>query len=49
MALITVRAAAERLGVAYSTLKRWIQHGPRAYDTYRRAATIGSRRLRLIV
>lgn len=27
MALITVRAAAERLGVGYSTLKRWIASG----------------------
>jgi molybdopterin-binding protein len=27
MALITVRAAAERLGVAYSTLKRWVHTG----------------------
>ena len=27
MALLTVRAAAERLGVAYSTLKRWIGSG----------------------
>ena len=27
MALITVRAAAERLGVAYSTLKRWVLTG----------------------
>jgi molybdopterin-binding protein len=27
MALLTVRAAAERLGVAYSTLKRWIGAG----------------------
>ncbi len=27
MALLTVRAAAERLGVAYSTLKRWILTG----------------------
>jgi molybdopterin-binding protein len=27
MALITVRAAAEQLGVAYSTLKRWVRAG----------------------
>lgn len=27
MALVTVRAAAERLGVGYSTLKRWILTG----------------------
>ena len=27
MALLTVRAAAERLGVGYSTLKRWIGDG----------------------
>jgi molybdopterin-binding protein len=27
MALLTVRAAAERLGVGYSTLKQWIHHG----------------------
>lgn len=27
MALITVRAAAEQLGVAYSTLKRWVLTG----------------------
>lgn len=27
MALVTVRVAAERLGVAYSTLKRWIHDG----------------------
>jgi molybdopterin-binding protein len=27
MPLITVRAAAERLGVAYSTLKRWVHTG----------------------
>ena len=27
MALVTVRAAAERLGVAYSTLKRWVHSG----------------------
>jgi molybdopterin-binding protein len=27
MALLTVRAAAERLGVAYSTLKQWIYTG----------------------
>jgi molybdopterin-binding protein len=27
MALLTVRAAAERLGVGYSTLKQWIYHG----------------------
>jgi molybdopterin-binding protein len=27
MALMTVRAAAERLGVAYSTLKRWVHTG----------------------
>lgn len=27
MALLTVRAAAERLGVGYSTLKRWILDG----------------------
>jgi molybdopterin-binding protein len=27
MALLTVRAAAERLGVAYSTLKRWVYTG----------------------
>jgi molybdopterin-binding protein len=27
MALITVRAAAERLGVAYSTFKRWVHTG----------------------
>jgi molybdopterin-binding protein len=27
MALITVRAAAGRLGVAYSTLKRWVHSG----------------------
>jgi molybdopterin-binding protein len=27
MALVTVRAAAERLGVAYSTLKRWVYTG----------------------
>lgn len=27
MALITVRAAAERLGVGYSTLKQWIYQG----------------------
>ena len=27
MALLTVRAAAERLGVAYSTLKRWVRQG----------------------
>ncbi len=27
MALVTVRTAAERLGVAYSTLKRWVHSG----------------------
>src|SRR5262245_18499286 len=27
MALLTVRAAADRLGVAYSTLKRWVHTG----------------------
>ena len=27
MALVTVRAAAERLGVGYSTLKRWVHTG----------------------
>src|SRR5688572_22626368 len=27
MALLTVRSAAERLGVAYSTLKRWVHTG----------------------
>jgi molybdopterin-binding protein len=27
MALLTVRVAAERLGVAYSTLKRWVHKG----------------------
>jgi molybdopterin-binding protein len=27
MVLLTVRAAAERLGVAYSTLKRWVHTG----------------------
>lgn len=27
MPLLTVRAAAERLGVGYSTLKQWIHHG----------------------
>jgi len=27
MALVTVRTAAERLGVAYSTLKRWVYTG----------------------
>jgi molybdopterin-binding protein len=27
VALLTVRAAAERLGVAYSTLKRWVHSG----------------------
>jgi molybdopterin-binding protein len=27
MALLTPRAAAERLGVGYSTLKRWVQSG----------------------
>lgn len=27
MALLTVRAAAERLGIAYSTLKRWVHTG----------------------
>ena len=27
MALLTVRVAAERLGVAYSTLKRWVRQG----------------------
>lgn len=27
MALVTVRSAAERLGVAYSTLKRWVHTG----------------------
>jgi molybdopterin-binding protein len=27
MALVTVRAAAEQLGVAYSTLKRWVHTG----------------------
>jgi len=27
MALLTVRAAAERLGVSYSTLKRWVHTG----------------------
>jgi len=27
MALLTPRAAAERLGVAYSTLKRWVRSG----------------------
>jgi molybdopterin-binding protein len=27
MALLTVRAAADRLGIAYSTLKRWIRLG----------------------
>ena len=27
MALVTIRAAAERLGVAYSTLKRWVHTG----------------------
>jgi molybdopterin-binding protein len=27
MALLTVRAAAEELGVAYSTLKRWVHSG----------------------
>ena len=27
MALVTIRTAAERLGVAYSTLKRWVHTG----------------------
>ena len=27
MALLTVRAAAERLGVGYSTFKRWVHSG----------------------
>jgi excisionase family DNA binding protein len=27
MALLTPRAAAERLGVGYSTLKRWVRSG----------------------
>ena len=27
MALLTVRAAAERMGIGYSTLKQWIYHG----------------------
>jgi molybdopterin-binding protein len=27
MALLTIRAAAERLGVGYSTLKRWVHRG----------------------
>ena len=27
MSLLTVRAAAERMGVAYSTLKQWIHQG----------------------
>ena len=27
MALLTARAAAERLGVGYSTLKRWVRSG----------------------
>ena len=27
MGLLTIRAAAERLGVAYSTLKRWVHTG----------------------
>ena len=27
MALVTVRAAAKRLGVGYSTLKQWIYRG----------------------
>jgi excisionase family DNA binding protein len=27
MARLTVRAAADRLGVGYSTLKHWIYHG----------------------
>src|SRR5215831_6100717 len=27
MALLTARAAAERLGVGYSTLKRWVRNG----------------------
>jgi excisionase family DNA binding protein len=27
MPLLTVRAAAEQLGVGYSTLKRWIRRG----------------------
>jgi molybdopterin-binding protein len=27
MALLTVRAAAERMGIGYSTLKQWIHHG----------------------
>ena len=27
MALLTVRAAADRLGIGYSTLKQWIYHG----------------------
>jgi molybdopterin-binding protein len=27
MALLTVRAAAERMGIGYSTLKQWIFHG----------------------
>ena len=27
MALLTARAAAERLGVGYSTLKRWVRVG----------------------
>src|SRR5215207_9148276 len=27
MALLTIRAAATRLGVAYSTLKRWVHSG----------------------
>ena len=27
MALLTVRAAAERMGIGYSTLKQWIHRG----------------------
>ena len=27
MSLLTVRAAAERMGIGYSTLKQWIHHG----------------------
>ena len=27
MALLTVRAAADRMGIGYSTLKQWIYHG----------------------
>jgi excisionase family DNA binding protein len=45
MALVTVRTAAERLGVAYSTLKRWVHTGHGRMARIARLPPIRERRL----